>query len=564
MINKVKLRSAFEPGSWQWVLRREQWKAIGIKDEDFDKPKIAVVNTSSNISVCYIHLDEVSKAVQAAIREAGGLPFEIHTAAPSDAITSLGLDARYLMPTRDLVVNDIEVMVEGALLDGMVCLSSCDKTTPAHLMAAVRLNLPTIVLPCGYQLGGVLDSKPVDWEDVYEAQGAVRKGEMTLSYLQRMTDVAVCGPGVCPGLGTANTMHIVSEALGMSLPGGTPIRAGSPKLFEYARQAGKRIVQVVLEDLRPRDIVTERSIENSVRVVQAIGGSVNSVRHLCAIATEAELQMDVVSTFERLADDSVTLTSIRPNGLDRIEDLEAAGGTRAVMKQLSSKLNTDVKTVSGLSLSKVLEGVEIVNEQVIRPLSKPVRNEAGLIIIRGNLAPDGAIVKLSAVAREMFLFEGPARVYEDEYSAQSDTKNMKQNDVIILRGLGPKGGPGTVFVANFVAAVIGAGLGKKIAVVTDGELSGENRGLTIGQMMPEAAEGGPLAIIEQGDKIRIDINKRRIDLLAGDQVVKERLKNWKPKQRKLKRSWLSMYAELVQPISKGAVLGDISGRDKPN
>jgi len=555
---KVKLRSIFEPGSWQWVLRREQWKAIGIKDEDFDKPKIAVVNSSSNLSVCYIHLDEVSKTVQGAIREAGGLPFEIRTAAPSDAITSLGLDARYIMPSRDLVVNDIEVMVEGALLDGMVCLSSCDKTTPAHLMAAVRLNLPTIVLPCGYQLAGVLDSKLVDWEDVYEAQGAVRKGEMALSYLQRMTDVAVCGPGVCPGLGTANTMHIVSESLGMSLVGGTPIRAGSPKLFDYARRAGKRIVQVVLEDLRPRDIVTERSIENAVRVVQAIGGSVNSVRHLSAIATEAELQMDVVRTFERLADDSVTLTSIRPNGHHRIEDMEEAGGTRGVLKQMSSRLNTDVMTVSGLRLSEILKEDCAINEQVIRPLSNPFRKEAGLIVIRGNLAPDGALVKLSAVARDMFVFEGPARVYEDESTALSDINNMKQNDVIFLRGLGPKGGPGTVFVANFVAAVIGAGLGQRIAVVTDGELSGENRGLTVGQVMPEAAEGGPLAIVEQGDMIKIDINKRRMDLLDGDEVIRKRLENWKPKPRKMKRSWLSIYAELVQPISKGAVLGDIS------
>ncbi len=530
---------------------------MGISKEDFEKPKIAVVNSSSNLSVCYVHLDDVAKAVADSVRQAGGLPFEIRTAAPSDAITSAGRQARYIMPSRDLVVNDIEVMVEGALLDGMICLSSCDKTTPAHLMAAARLNLPTVVVPCGYQTGGLLGSDPVDFEDAYEAVGALRKGRIDLSRLEMMTEVAVCGPGVCPGLGTANTMHMLSEALGMALPGSTPIRAGSKRLYSFARAAGRRIVELVGEDLRPREIITPKSIENAVRVAQAIGGSVNCVRHLCAIATEAELDTDVISLFEKLADDSVLICSVRPNGPHRIEELEEAGGTLGVMRQLKRKLHTEAKNVSGLKLSQSLAKAVHVDEEVIRPLSKPFSRHSGLVIVRGNLAPEGAIVKASAVPESMWLFEGPARVYEDEEDAIREIDRIKPNEVVVLRWLGPRGGPGTVFAAAFVAAVNGAGIAQQIAVVTDGELSGLNRGLTVAQVMPEAAEGGPLAAVEPGDRVRIDLRRRRLDILVDKATLHKRLSSWRPRNNQPKRSWLSMYSQLVQPISKGAVLGEV-------
>jgi dihydroxy-acid dehydratase len=551
----MNLRSVLEPGTTLWAIQRMQWKAIGIKDEDFSKPKIAVVNSSSNLSVCYIHLDEVSKKVQEGVRRAGGLPFEIRTTAPSDAITSVGKNARYILPSRDLIVNDIEVMVEGALLDGMVCLSSCDKTTPAHLMAAARLNIPTIIVPCGYQLGGYLDGKNIDWQDVYEGVGAYKKNLLSLTQLQKMADIAVCGPGVCPGLGTANTMHMVSESLGMSLPGSSPVRAGSEKLFQNAYMSGEQIISLIEKDIRPRSIITRESIENAVRVVQSIGGSVNVVRHLAAIATEAELDFDVVACFERFAEDASQITSIRPNGRYRIEDLERAGGTLGVMKQLKSKLNLDVITVAGISLGEILSKVNYVDEEIIRPMHYPFKKEAGLTIIRGNLAPDGAIVKNAGVPEHMKLFKGPARVFESEEEAFNHINDLKPGDVVIIRGLGPKGGPGTVFAASFVAALNGAGLAEKVAVVTDGELSGELRGLTIGQVMPEAAEGGPLAVVMEGDMISIDLLKRRVDVMIDEERLRQRLFDWKPKERKMKRSWLSIYSEVVQPISKGAVLG---------
>src|SRR5215475_3135634 len=283
------LRSNFERGSTRWAVRRSQWCAMGMREEDFDKPKIAVVNSSSTLSVCYIHLDEVSREVQESIREHGGLPFEIRTTAPSDFVTSAGLKARYILPSRDLIVNDIEVMVEGACLDGMVLLGSCDKTTPAQLMAAARLDIPSIVLPCGYQLGGHCGGREVDIEEVYKAVGTVATGQMTVDELESWTRVAIQGPGVCAGLATANSMHIMAEALGMALAGTTPIRAASPKLFDAARHAGGRIVELIAEELKPRKILTASALRNAVRVAIAIGASVNVVRHLAAIATEAEL-----------------------------------------------------------------------------------------------------------------------------------------------------------------------------------------------------------------------------------------------------------------------------------
>jgi dihydroxy-acid dehydratase len=307
---------------------------MGIREEDMEKPKIGVINTSNKLSCCYIHLDELSAVVQEAIRAAGGLPFEIRTVAPSDFVTSAGKKARYLMPTRDLIVNEVEVMVEGAVLDGMICLSSCDKTTPAHLMAAARLDIPSILLTCGYQVGGhcrneKFEDQFFDIDDVYESVGALATGGMSLQDLTDMTEAAIQSPGVCAGLGTANSMHIVAEALGMSLPGNSPIWANGRRVREYAWKAGEQIVRLTEKNVLPRAIITAEAIENAIMTVLAVGGSVNTVRHLAAIATEAELPIDVVALYEKLGKNVKLLTAVRPNGKFRTEDLEAAGGTRS-------------------------------------------------------------------------------------------------------------------------------------------------------------------------------------------------------------------------------------------
>jgi dihydroxy-acid dehydratase len=549
------LRSNFERGSTRWAVRRSQWCAMGMSEEDFTKPKIAVVNSSSTLSVCYIHLDEISREVQESIRAHGGLAFEIRTAAPSDFITSAGKKARYLLPSRDLIVNDIEVMVEGACLDGMVLLSSCDKTTPAHLMAAARLNVPSIVVPCGYQLGGNCGGRDVDIEEVYKAVGTVSTGSMTVDDLESWTKVAIQGPGVCAGLATANSMHMMAEAIGMAAAGTTPIRAGSEKLMDAARRSGGSIINLIEQALTPRKIITASAVRNAIRVAIAIGASVNVVRHLAAIATEAELDIDVVGLFESLGVNIPQITQIKPNGPDRIEDLEAAGGTRAVQARLRERLELNAITVSGRPLGAVLEDPITIDEEVIRPVDRPFRPEPGLVILRGNLAPDGAIMKISAIPDALSEFEGPARVFEDEDVALRELGQggIHPGDVVVLRMMGPVGGPGTVFACSMMAALVGAGLGDRVAVVTDGELSGLNRGITVGQVMPEAACGGPLAVIREGDTIRIDVHARRIDLKVSD--LEERLKNWSPPQRELRPGWLAIYSEIVQPIQKGAVLG---------
>lgn len=552
---KPTLRSNFEPGTTRWAVRRAQWLAMGYSEEDLLKPKIAIVNSSSKLSVCYAHLDDVCRVVEQAIRDAGGLPFEIRTVAPSDFVTSAGRQARYLMPSRDLLVNDIEVQVEGAELDGMVLLASCDKTTPGQLMAAARLNVPSVVLPCGYQLGGHCAGKEVDIEEVYKSVGSLKAGSISLADLKAMTCTAITGPGVCAGLATANTMHVLSEALGMALPRSAPIRAGSQALMENAARAGAAIVDLILKDIRPRQILTPAAFRNALRVAVATGCSVNCVRHLAATASEAEMDIDIVAELEAL-NDTPQITTVRPNGPHRIEDLDKAGGCRGVMRELSDVLDLSVMTVTGKTLGENLADVPEPDRTFIRPLADPFRHEPGLTILRGSLAPDGAVVKVSAVPAEVRTFSGKARVFEDEAVAIKalETHSIKPGDVVVLRGLGPKGGPGTVFAASFMAALIGAGLGAGVAVVTDGELSGLNSGITIGQVMPEAAEGGPLGLVAEGDVISIDIGARRVDLEVSESELAARRAVWRAPDHSQIRGWLGQYAAMVQPLSKGAVL----------
>lgn len=560
------LRSNFEPGTTRWAVRRAQWRAMGIPEEDLDKPKIAVVNSSSQLSICYQHLDEVSRVVQESIRAAGGLPFEIHTVAPSDFVTSAGRSARYLMPSRDLLVNDIEVAVEGAVLDGMVCLASCDKTTPGQLMAAARLDIPTIVVIGGYQVGGLCGGREVDIDDVYESVGSVAAGSMTVDELEEMADCAITGPGVCAGLGTANTMHILCEALGMALPGSAPIRAGGTRMYDLARDAGQRIVEMVAEDLRPSHIITSAAIENAVVTALAVSGSVNGARHLQGIALEGGLSANVYALIEQREADVPQLCAVRPNGAHTVPDLDAAGGAWALLHQLRDRLHLDAMTVTGRTIGEVCDKAEVHDDDVVRPLTNPYSPRPGLILVRGSLAPDGALVKLAAVPADRLQFSGPARVHETEQDAIDalGTGGVAPGDVVVLRGLGPIGGPGTVFAAGFVAALNGAGLAGEVAVVTDGELSGLNRGLTIGQVMPEAAEGGPLALVEEGDRITIDLDAGTVDLDVAAEQLDQRRASWQAPPPMRGRSWLALYQQLVRPLSEGAILGAPAPREEPS
>jgi dihydroxy-acid dehydratase len=552
-----KLRSNLEPGTALWAGRIAQWRALGLSDEDMAKPKIAIVNSSSELSSCFSHLDGVAAELKKAIRAAGGLPFEIRTAAPSDFITSAGKRGAYILPTRDLIAADIEVQVEGALLDGMVCLASCDKTTPGQLMAAGRLNVPTIVVVCGYQRSGEYKGEHVDIEEVFLKSGYLASGGITLEDLKGMANVAVQSPGVCAGMGTANSMHIVCEALGMTLPGSAPVAALSPKMLAFVHRAGARIVEMIWQDLKPRDVMTAGSVRNAVTIVLALSGSINCVKHLQAIATEAGIDVDVYKLFADYADRIPLLAAIRPNGPGLIEELEAAGGARAVLKRLEPFLDLDALSVSGATLREELADVTVADERVIRPLAAPLSTRPSIVVMRGNLLPGGGIVRLGGTGERTLKFRGKANLFHsrDEALAGIRAGAVKPGDVVILRGLGVIGGPGMAMTSAVVFALDGAGLIDQVAMITEGQLSGlVNSGLVVGEASPEAAAGGPLAFVENGDTISIDVTRKVVDLEVAEDVLAERRKTPREFGARGLHGWLGVYQKTVTPVHEGAVL----------
>jgi len=553
----MNLRSNYEVGTSRWATRRAQWLALGLSDEDMVKPKIAIVNTSSQLAICFSHLDEIARRTKRAIELAGGVGFEVRTAAPSDFIHSAGHRGGYILSTRDLITNDIEVQVEGAQLDGMICLASCDKTAPGQLMAAARLNIPTIIVACGYQASGTYRGRHCDIEDVFLAAGHVANGRLSVEELAEMSENAVLGPGVCAGIGTANTMHLACEALGMALPGSTPVRANSEPMWRAIDQAAARIVEMVAEDLKPRDIMTQGAFRNAVTAILSVSGSINSVKHLQAVAAEAEAGIDVYGLFERLADQVPLLTAIRPNGETAIEEFEDAGGTRAVMKQLETLLDTAALTVTGQPVARNLDGVTVADEEVIRPPERALGRRPTIVLIRGSLCPDGGIVKLAVADDRRLDFAGPAIVFESPLEALDAVRAGKvhSGQVVVLRGQGVTGSPGMGMASQLVFGLDGAGLTGQVAVVTDGQLSGlVNKGIVVGEVSPEAAAGGPLALVRDGDIIRIDVPARTADLdvPAGELARRKAALQVRPDPKEV--GWLSVYQRLVRPLPEGAVL----------
>jgi dihydroxy-acid dehydratase len=555
---KRQLRSNFEPGTSRWAVRRAQWRALGLTDEDMEKPKIAVVNSSSELSICFSHLDGVAKVVKDAIRAAGGLPFEIRTMAVSDFITSAGRAGTFLLPSRDLITNDIEVQVEGAQLDGMVFLSSCDKTPPGHLMAAARTNIPSISVLCGYQRAGQYRGHHVDIEEVFLGAGHHVAGSLSFEDLKGMADNAIRGPGVCAGMGTANSMHSVVEALGMSLPGGAPVAANSPKMFDYAKRSGERIVEMVWADLKPRSILTKGAFLNAASVVLAVSGSINCIKHLQAIAQEARVEVNVYELFETLADRVPILSAVMPIGKDTIEQFEDAGGARGVMKQLESMLDTSAMTVTGRTVADNLADAKVADPEVIRPVQRPFAGKPGIVILRGNLAPEGAIVKIGLRGEGRPLkFHGKANVFENSPDAEAALKagKIKKGDAVVLRGQGVCGGPGMGGASRLVFQIDGAGLGPDVAVITDGQLSGlVNKGLVLGEVAPESATGGPLGLVQNGDVISIDVENKSVTLEVPETELAARRSRFQAPLPKDDSGWLSIYRRTVRPLAKGAVL----------
>jgi dihydroxy-acid dehydratase len=504
--------------------RRANWRALGLSKEDMEKPKIAVVNSSSELAICYAHLDGIAKIVKEEIRAAGGVPFEVRTAAPSDFITGAGKRGSYILAGRDIIANDIEVQVEAALLDGMICLTSCDKTPPGHLMAAARLDIPTILVIGGYQPAGEINGEPVDVEDLWGGSIGERFGAVPKFPVADMAEHAIMGPGVCQGMATANTMHSVVEALGMCLPGHAPVRANGPKMQANAREAARRIVAMVQEDLKPRKILTEGAFRNAIATVLAVSGSINAIKHLQATAVEAESGLDIFAMWEEMSDVPV-LSAVRPTGEVRIEQFEDAGGAQAVLKRLESRIDTSALTCTGKTLAENLAGYEIPGPEIIRPLDNPIGPGPAIAILSGTFAQT-AVVRLGIRdGSRPEEFTGPARVFEDtaECMEAIETRTIQPGDVVVSRNQGLKGGPAMGGGASLILfALDAAGLAKTTAFVTDGQLSGLClKGLTVAEVSPEAATGGPIGKIKDGDVITISVANRSIDVaLSAEDLAK--------------------------------------------
>lgn len=547
------MRSDIAKAGAQRTPHRALFKATGLTDEEICRPFIGVVNSANELIPGHIHLDKIGQAVKAGIRSAGGVPFEFQTIGVCDGIAMGHTGMRYSLPSRELIEDSIEIMAQAHQLDGLVMIPSCDKIVPGHIMAAGRLDLPTIVVTGGPMLPGFACDRELDLINVSESWMA---GGETLPFLEEM---ACPGAGSCAGLFTANTMACLTEALGLSLPGCATIHAVDARKVRIAKRSGAKIVELVQKDVTARDVVTEKSIENALRVDMAIGGSTNTVLHMPAIAAEFGLDLDLTK-IDRLSRDTPHLVNLRPGGPYHMIDLDHAGGIPAIISRLSSKMNLGEMTVSGQTLGEEIASFKPINPkanaQIIASLDHPVHSEGGIAILYGSLAPEGCVVKQTAVSPSMLRHEGPAVVYDSEEEAMEGIMGgeIRAGDVVIIRYEGPKGGPGMRETLAPTSAIAGAGLSESVALITDGRFSGGTRGPCLGHVSPEAAVGGPIALVRRGDRIRIDIPGRKVDLLVDSAEQRKRMEGWKEPEPKIKTGVLARYRRSVTSASRGGVL----------
>ena len=549
-----KLRSDKVKKGIERLPHRALFKAAGLTDSDLEKPLIAVANSWNEIIPGHVHLDKLAEAVKQGVREGGGTPLEFNTIGICDGIAMGHEGMRTPLPSREIIAASVELMIEAHQFDAMVAIAACDKIEPGMVMAALRLNIPTIFVTGGCMLAGEWKGRRLGINHLFEAISKAKKGEISEEDLKGLEDYGLPGPGSCAGLYTANTMAILIEALGLSLPGAGTAPAVSAERVRIARESGKQIMYLLEHDIKPRDIVTYEAVENAIRVDMALGGSTNSVLHLMAIAHEAGVKLSL-EDFDEISKTTPVLAKINPAGPYFVEDLHRAGGVLAVMKELEPLLNLDVLTVTGKTLKELLKDVKVRDREIIRSRDNPYSKEGGIAILWGSLAPEGAVVKQSAVAPEMLKFEGEAIVFdreEDAVKAILDGK-IKEGQVIVIRYEGPKGGPGMREMLAATSAITGAGLEKSVALITDGRFSGATRGPCIGHVSPEAAEGGPIALVKNGDIILIDIPNRRLDLKVPPEELEERKKHWKPPEPKVKTGYLRLYSSIAESASKGAV-----------
>ncbi|MBC7130179.1 dihydroxy-acid dehydratase, partial [Candidatus Bathyarchaeota archaeon] len=511
-------------------------KALGLTDEEIERPFIGIANSFTTIVPGHIHLNKIAEAVKMGVIAAGGTPFEFNTIAVCDGLAMNHTGMRYSLPSREIIADSVEIMVQAHRLDGIVLISNCDKITPGMLMAAARLNIPAILVTGGPMLSGIVDGEKVGYASVYEAVGGVLSGKISAEKLKKLEEGACPGCGSCNGMFTANTMACVAEALGMSLPYCATAPAVSSKKLRIAKQSGKRIVEMVKENLKPSDILKMKAFENAIAVDMALGGSTNTILHLTAIAKEADVPLEL-SIFDEISRKVPHLCNMIPGGPISVEELDVAGGVPALMKELSPLLSLDALTVTGKTVGENIENAIVFDRKVIRPLGDPVHKEGGIAVLKGNLAPKGAVVKTAAVPKKMLTFEGKARVFDSEGEAIKALREraIYPGDVVVIRYEGPKGGPGMPEMLSPTAMIAGMGLSDSVALITDGRFSGATRGLCIGHVSPEAAEGGPIAVIRDGDIISIDIPKRLLNVKISEKELVERLKSWKPRELRIKK-----------------------------
>lgn len=552
------MRSHITTRGIERATHRALYYSMGLLPEDLDKPLVAVVNTQNETMPGHIHLDSIAKAVREGIIAAGGTPIEFPTIGLCDGIAQGNYGMHYPLASRELICDSVECMVNGHQYDAMVLITNCDKITPGLLMAAVRLNIPAIMISGGPMSTGCLDGQEIGYTDLMAAQGDVARGIITREELSRREQVALPGCGACNLLGTANTMNFLTEALGMCLPGSTSL-AGSGKRLALAKQTGKMIMELYRQSILPRQIVTREAIENAITVDLAIGGSTNTLLHLTALAKTADIDFDI-NTFAVLAQKVPHLVKMKPaQGGHYPADVHNAGGITALMNQLGENalLHDAALTVTGKTVAENVRDVRVINPAVIRPMDNPYSAKGGLQLLYGNLAPEGSVCKSAAVVPEMHHHKGPARIFNQEEPAVAAIYGgqIKPGDVVVVRYEGPKGGPGMREMLTATAAIVGMGLSKEVALVTDGRFSGATAGAAVGHVSPEAAEGGPIALIEEGDMIEIDIPTGKITLHVPDEELARRRAAWKPaaQEHVIKGSYLDRYAKMVSSAMAGAV-----------
>ncbi len=551
------IKKGFEHAPHRSLLR-----ATGViqSEDDFNKPFIGIANSYIDLIPGHVHLQEYGKIAKESIREAGGVPFEFNTIGVDDGIAMGHIGMRYSLASRELIADCVETVAEAHRLDGLVCITNCDKIVPGMLMAAVRLNIPTIFVSGGpMKAGRNADGEKVDLISVFEGVGKVKAGELDEEKLLDLEQSGCPTCGSCSGMFTANSMNCLMEALGIALPGNGTILAVDESRLDLVKKVSQRILTMIEQDIKPRDIINHSSIENAFVLDMAMGGSTNTVLHTLAIAQEAGIDFDLKS-LNNLAKKTPYICKVSPATKDvHMEDVDRAGGISAILNELSKKenlLQLDCPTVTGQSLGENIQSSTIQDSSVIRSIDDPYSVEGGLAILYGNLAPNGSVVKTGAVSETMLVHTGPARIYESQEDALSGilSHEIQEGDVVVIRTEGPKGGPGMPEMLSPTSAIMGMGLGDKVALITDGRFSGGTRGACIGHISPEAADGGPISILDEGDIISINIPKKTLNVELSDKEIQDRLGNIKPFKPKITHGYLGRYSRMVTSADTGAIL----------